>query len=235
MAGPDPWDYTSLEGAPEDYVGKLDAGVRGLRVRLQSRPRRAARRSGRGHPLVKAAARGSSQLGCTRRGREAGLRRLHGDDPLPSGAATTRATTPGTSSRVPRPAWIPGSVACIEDGMRYSANGLRHDARPQDRLLGQRCARSSRPYDLLLTPTVSVPALPVAARTRALAPARLGLDRLGGLQLSVQLHRAAGRPPSQRASRRAGFPSGSRSWAAASPTSPCYRPRRPSRARAPGH
>ena len=32
MAGPDPWDATSLEAAPADYVGLLDRGIRGLRV-----------------------------------------------------------------------------------------------------------------------------------------------------------------------------------------------------------
>src|SRR3989475_8890751 len=32
MAGPDDWDRTSLEATPEDYVGKLGAGIRGLRV-----------------------------------------------------------------------------------------------------------------------------------------------------------------------------------------------------------
>jgi aspartyl-tRNA(Asn)/glutamyl-tRNA(Gln) amidotransferase subunit A len=32
MAGPDDWDRTSLEARPDDYVGKLDAGITGLRV-----------------------------------------------------------------------------------------------------------------------------------------------------------------------------------------------------------
>src|SRR6266478_5288678 len=32
MAGPDDWDRTSLEAAPEDYVGKLHLGITGLRV-----------------------------------------------------------------------------------------------------------------------------------------------------------------------------------------------------------
>src|SRR5213080_4933364 len=32
MAGPDEWDRTSLEAAPEDYIGKLDAGIKGLKV-----------------------------------------------------------------------------------------------------------------------------------------------------------------------------------------------------------
>src|SRR5437867_5420876 len=32
MAGPDEWDRTSLEAAPEDSLGKLDHGIPGLRV-----------------------------------------------------------------------------------------------------------------------------------------------------------------------------------------------------------
>src|SRR5215510_9092484 len=32
MAGPDDWDRTSLEAAPDDYVGKLGTGVKGRRV-----------------------------------------------------------------------------------------------------------------------------------------------------------------------------------------------------------
>src|SRR5215510_6937513 len=32
MAGPDPWDRTSLDARPADYVGELETGVRGLRV-----------------------------------------------------------------------------------------------------------------------------------------------------------------------------------------------------------
>src|SRR5229473_1210455 len=32
MAGPDDWDRTSLDAPPEDYIGKLHRGVKGLRV-----------------------------------------------------------------------------------------------------------------------------------------------------------------------------------------------------------
>jgi len=32
MAGPDDWDATCLEAPPADYVGKLEGGVRGLRI-----------------------------------------------------------------------------------------------------------------------------------------------------------------------------------------------------------
>ena len=32
MAGADDWDRTSLDGAPDDYMGKLNRGVKGLRV-----------------------------------------------------------------------------------------------------------------------------------------------------------------------------------------------------------
>src|SRR5438094_3869541 len=33
MAGPDDWDRTSLEAAPDDYVGKLDRGIKDSRWR----------------------------------------------------------------------------------------------------------------------------------------------------------------------------------------------------------
>src|SRR5207253_7703137 len=32
IAGPDDWDRTSLDSAPADYVGRLDEGIKGLRV-----------------------------------------------------------------------------------------------------------------------------------------------------------------------------------------------------------
>src|SRR5437899_5746691 len=32
MAGPDDWDRTSLDSVPADYVGRLDEGIKGLRV-----------------------------------------------------------------------------------------------------------------------------------------------------------------------------------------------------------
>src|SRR2546427_271562 len=39
MAGPDDWDRTSLEAAPDDYVGRLDRGIKGLKVAFSADPR----------------------------------------------------------------------------------------------------------------------------------------------------------------------------------------------------
>ena len=47
MAGPHPWDHTSLEAGPADYPAGLDDGIAGPQGRLQPRPRARARRSGR--------------------------------------------------------------------------------------------------------------------------------------------------------------------------------------------
>ena len=157
MAGPDPWDYTSLEGAPEDYVGKLDAGVRGLRVAF-SPDLGGLRVDPEVATLVKAAARVFEQLGCTV------------EDVKPDFADSTEMIRclwschyTGNYARYLgefRHRMDPGLVACIEDGMRYSATDYVT-------MRGRKIAYwdSVRPlfetYDLLLTPTVSVPALPV--------------------------------------------------------------------------
>jgi aspartyl-tRNA(Asn)/glutamyl-tRNA(Gln) amidotransferase subunit A len=157
MAGPDPWDATSLERAPDDYLGKLEHGVKGLRVAfspdlgsLRVDPDVAA--------VVAGAARVFEQLGCP----VEEVRPAFADS-----AETIRclwschyagnyAQYLGTF----RERMDQGLVACIEQGMRCSA--VDYVA-----MRGRRLAfwDSVRPlfdmHDLLLTPTVSVTALPV--------------------------------------------------------------------------
>jgi aspartyl-tRNA(Asn)/glutamyl-tRNA(Gln) amidotransferase subunit A len=158
MAGPDPWDGTCLPGPPADYPGELSRGVRGLRVAfspdlggLPVDPEVAV--------IVRATALAFQDLGC------------HVEEVKP-GFADSTALARGIWSahyagsyaqylREWRTRMDPGLVACIEDGMRYSAVDYL-DMR--GRKIGY--WDSVRPlfetYDLLLTPTVSVAAFPVA-------------------------------------------------------------------------
>jgi aspartyl-tRNA(Asn)/glutamyl-tRNA(Gln) amidotransferase subunit A len=157
MAGPDPWDATSLEAAPADYVGQLDRGVRGLRVAwspdlgtLRVDPDVAT--------VVAAAARAFEQLGCAVEEVKPGFA-----DSAEMIRCLWSCHYAGNYARyLPefRDRMDPGLVACIDDGLRYSAVDYVT-------MRGQKIAYwdSVRPvfqtYDLLLTPTVSVPALPV--------------------------------------------------------------------------
>src|SRR5262245_19298316 len=157
MAGPDDWDRTSLEAAPADYAGQLQRGVKNLRVAfspdlggLRVEPEVAA--------AVKQAARLFQDLGC---------------------AVEEVAPSFADSSALARGLWSaheagnyapflsewrgqmdPGLVACIEDGLRYGIVDYV-------RMRGQKLAYwdTVRPlferFDLLLTPTVSVPAFEV--------------------------------------------------------------------------
>jgi aspartyl-tRNA(Asn)/glutamyl-tRNA(Gln) amidotransferase subunit A len=161
MAGPDPWDGTSLEAAPADYVGSLDAGIRGLRLAfspdlggLRVDPEVAA--------IVRDAVRAFQEAG-----------------------AVVDEVAPGfaDSHRMIRVLWTchyagnyaqylgdwrarmdPGLVACIEEGLGYSAADYL-------RMRGAKIAYwdSVRPlfeqYDLLLTPSLSVAAFGVGRLT----------------------------------------------------------------------
>jgi aspartyl-tRNA(Asn)/glutamyl-tRNA(Gln) amidotransferase subunit A len=158
MAGPDPWDATSLEGMPADYVGLLGRGVKGLRVAfspdlgsLRVDPEVAA--------VVRDATRAFADLG----------------------AAVEEVATPGfeDSAEMIRTLWSchyagnyarflpewgsrmdPGLVACIEAGRRHGAVDYLE-------MRGRKISYwdSVRPlfeaWDLLVTPTVSVAAFEV--------------------------------------------------------------------------
>jgi aspartyl-tRNA(Asn)/glutamyl-tRNA(Gln) amidotransferase subunit A len=157
MAGPDHADRTALDGAPADYVGRLGEGVRGLRVAwspdlggLRVEPDVAA--------VAQRAAQAFSELGCA-------------VEEVKPGFADTReiircmwnsheAGNYGQYLAEWRDRMDPGLVASIEDGLRYSA--AEYVAMRARKLAFW---DSVRPlfdrYDLLLTPTVSVPALEV--------------------------------------------------------------------------
>jgi aspartyl-tRNA(Asn)/glutamyl-tRNA(Gln) amidotransferase subunit A len=157
MAGPDDWDRTSLEAPPADYVGLLQRGVKGRRVAfspdlggLRVEPDVAA--------AVRQAARVFQDVGCA-------------VEEVAPGFADSSALARGLWSAheagnyAPyvaqwRARMDPGLVACIEDGLRYGIVDYVQ-------MRGQKLAYwdTVRPlferFDLLLTPTVSVPAFEV--------------------------------------------------------------------------
>src|SRR3990170_9057219 len=152
MAGPDEWDRTSLEAPPEDYVGRLDAGIEGLRVAwspdlggLRVDPEVAA--------LAREAARAFEGLGCAVEEVQPGFADSH--ELIRVLWSTHEAGNYGQYLPAWRARMDPGLVACIEDGLRVSvveyieARGRKLAYWDTVRPLFER-------YDLLLTPTLSV-------------------------------------------------------------------------------
>jgi aspartyl-tRNA(Asn)/glutamyl-tRNA(Gln) amidotransferase subunit A len=179
MAGPDEWDRTSLEGRPADYVGELDQGVKGRRIafspNLDGLPVDAEVAS-----VVRAAARAFEDAG-----------------------AVVEEVTPGFTDlrRVIRVMWSghmagnygpyvrewgarmdPGLVACIEDGVRLTLSDYI-DARARKLAAWDSMRPLWERFDLLLTPTVSVAALPVGRLNPAHFPQH-AWDWLGWAEFS---------------------------------------------------
>jgi aspartyl-tRNA(Asn)/glutamyl-tRNA(Gln) amidotransferase subunit A len=157
MAGPDEWDRTSAEGRPADYVGELARGVQGARIAfspdlgtLRVDPDVAA--------VVRDAARAFEQAGA------------HVEEVNPGFADSSRiirvmwsAHMAGNNAKYLkgwRDRMDPGFVACIEDGLRVSYPEY-HDARGAKIAMWDTMRPLWERYDFLLTPTVSVTALPV--------------------------------------------------------------------------
>ena len=157
MAGPDEMDRTSLPDAPADYVGMIRAGVRGLRVAfspdldtLRVDPDVAA--------VVRDAVRVFETLGCAVEEVKAGFADSHEMIRM-----MWNAHEAGNYARY-LPEWRarmdPGLVASIENGLSYSLVDYIE-------MRGRKLAYwdSVRPlferYDLLLTPSLSISALPV--------------------------------------------------------------------------
>jgi aspartyl-tRNA(Asn)/glutamyl-tRNA(Gln) amidotransferase subunit A len=157
MAGPDDWDRTSLEAAPQDYVGQLHRGVRGLRVAF-SADLGGLRVDHDVARLVHEAARAFQDLGCMV------------EDVVPAF---------DDSSEMIRCLWSahetgmygsyvaewgdrmdPGLVACIEHGRRYSLVEYL-DWRGRKLAYWDNVRSLFERYDLLLTPSVSVAAFEV--------------------------------------------------------------------------
>ena len=157
MAGPDEMDRTSLPDAPADYVGRLGEGVRGLRVAfspdldtLRVDPDVAA--------VVRDATRVFETLGCAVEEVKTGFADSHEMIRM-----MWNAHEAGNYARY-LPEWRgrmdPGLVASIENGLSYSVvdyiemRGRKLAYWDSVRLLFER-------YDLLLTPSLSIAALPV--------------------------------------------------------------------------
>jgi aspartyl-tRNA(Asn)/glutamyl-tRNA(Gln) amidotransferase subunit A len=157
MAGPDDWDRTSLEAAPADYVGELKRGVKGARIAFSP--------TLDGLPvddevtvIVRAAARAFEDVGAIVE--EVAPR-------FPESSRIIRVMWSGHmagNNAKYLPEWRarmdPGLVACIEDGLRLSAREYV-EARGQKIVMWDAMRPLWERYEFLLTPTVSVTALPV--------------------------------------------------------------------------
>jgi len=190
MAGGDEMDRTSLPDAPADYVGRLREGVRGLRVAF-SPDLDTLRVDADVATVVRGGRADLRDAGLRRRGSHDRLRRLPRDDP--HDVERPRGRQLRALSREWRDRMDPGLVASIENGSPM-ASSINIEMR------GRKIAYwdSVRPlferYDLLLTPSLSIAALPVGRLNPESWPQPskpVGLDRLGVVQLPVQLHRPA--------------------------------------------
>jgi len=157
MAGPDDCDRTSLDGVPEDYVGRLHEGIRGLRVawspdlgNLQVDAEVAA--------VAKQAALAFQELSAVVQ--EVSPRLPDTREMIRGMWNAHYAGNFGQYLDKWRDRMDPGLVAAIEDGYRYSAahyvelRGKKFDYTDSVRALFDT-------YDLLLTPSVSVTAFEV--------------------------------------------------------------------------
>jgi aspartyl-tRNA(Asn)/glutamyl-tRNA(Gln) amidotransferase subunit A len=151
MAGPDPRDPLSIDGAPEDYMAACDGGVRGLRV-AWSADLGYAPVDPEVRRLTEAAARRFEDLGCHVEAADPGW-----DHPGPWHAAIYRA---GLAARVGpladrEPEWIDESLArVIELGRAVTAEELLAAHASRSRFYQQACAFMAG-YDLLLTPAMA--------------------------------------------------------------------------------
>jgi aspartyl-tRNA(Asn)/glutamyl-tRNA(Gln) amidotransferase subunit A len=157
MAGPDDWDRTSLEARPDDYVGKLDAGITGLRVAFSP--------DLGGFPVdaeiaapVRDAVRAFDELGCVVEEVKLGFADSH--DLIRCLWSAHEAGNYAQYLAQWRDRMDPGLVACIEDGLRYSMVEYL-EARGQKLAYWDTVRPLFEKYDLLLTPTLSVAAFPV--------------------------------------------------------------------------
>ena len=157
MAGPDDRDFTSLEGAPADYLAELDKPIAGLRVAFSPDLGYLPVDAEVAEPVLHAVE-AFRELGCEVE--EVGAL---WDDPIDTERcywATSMAGNMGPyvdtfGERMDR-----GLLACIEDGRRYSAVDLVQHR--QKRLDFARTVQDVfKRYDLLLTPSLSVAAFPV--------------------------------------------------------------------------
>ncbi len=154
MAGPDDRDAASLESAPEDYLGRLDEGIAGLRVAYSADLGYLPVDAEVAAP-VRDAVRAFESLGCHVEEVDPGW-----GDPIEMEHVLFTGSFAGMIGHL-LDAWEdrlePGLVALTRHGLRYSAADL-------GRAMGERLQYYDRVraffdrYDLLLTPSLSVAA-----------------------------------------------------------------------------
>ena len=157
MAGPDDWDRTSLERAPEDYVGLCDRGIKGLRVAF-SPDLGGLRVDAEVASVVAQAARAFADLGCVVDEVKPAFADSH--DLIRCTWSAHEAGNYAHYLREWRDRMDPGLVACIEEGLRYSVVDYI-EARGRKLAYWDRVRPLFETYTLLLTPSVSVAAFPV--------------------------------------------------------------------------
>ena len=156
MAGPHPWDHTSLEAPPADYPARLTSGVKNLKVAF-SADLGHARVDADVAALVAEATRAFADLGCTVE--------TVTPDFGPEGPELIRFFWPVHELNYAHflPKWEdkmdPGLVACIRAGQGFTAQDYL-DARARKLAYIERVHRFFEDWDLLLTPAVSVAAFP---------------------------------------------------------------------------
>jgi aspartyl-tRNA(Asn)/glutamyl-tRNA(Gln) amidotransferase subunit A len=158
MAGPHDWDRTALDGVPDDYVGRLQEGVKGLRV-AWSPDLGGLRVDAEVMAVAKRAALAFQEFGCVVE--EIGDPRFADTHEMIRSMWNAHyAGNYGQFVDEWRDRMDPGLVAAIEDGRRYSAShyvemrGKKLDHWDSVRPLFEK-------YDFLLTPSVSVAAFEV--------------------------------------------------------------------------
>jgi aspartyl-tRNA(Asn)/glutamyl-tRNA(Gln) amidotransferase subunit A len=156
MAGPDDLDQASLEAPPADYVGRIDDGIKGLRVAyspdLGYLPVDSEIASS-----VAAAAKALEAAGVIVEEVDIDWGDTHDMERIIWSVATAANLAPLLDEWEDR--MDPGMVACARDGMTYSgvdyalAQTQRHSLYAKVQMFFER-------YDLLLTPSLSVAAFP---------------------------------------------------------------------------
>ena len=157
MSGPAWQDHTSLEAQPADYVGKLQAGIRGKRIAFSADLGHA-----RVDPDVAALVRTAAETFA----RAAGCEMIDVTlDWGPLGPALGRGMWSAHLARLAKylPQWgnrmDPGLVACIRDGVGTSMADYQ-DLRQRKMEYIAAIHRSFQDWDFLITPSVSVAAFP---------------------------------------------------------------------------
>ncbi|MSQ60946.1 MAG: amidase [Betaproteobacteria bacterium] len=155
-AGPDDRDPWSLEAPPEDYVGKLDAGITGLKI-AYSPGLGFLRVDPEVRDSVAHAARAFEEMGCRVEEADPGWGNTMAlEHCLFAGAFAGQV---GHLIEQWEHKMDPGMVAMAREGLRYTAAGYCR-AQGERLALWDRVHGFFQRYDLLLTPSVSVAAFP---------------------------------------------------------------------------